>query len=615
MQVEKWITRQTSQYRKWPLFMILSFLCTGYLFAQENQNKKELADEYFKRENYAKALEIYEDLAGNPQTDVAIFGNLMKCLEKEKPAKVEPTLRKFIKRNPDQFTFYTYQYKYLKEKEGPKEQDKFTTARWIPWMLKSQDRIYQGFNFFTQNDGLTYRSQLLEQAIKIFGFRQFWKQMLQIQLASKSYTESARTVMQILADRVTGENELESFIQEYVTDPAFSKQLQIDLLKQIQARPSAQEFPAFLGWLYLQERDYEGALAQYQALDLLQNTAGARVYQLGEFAINNEETRLAIKCFEFVIQNFPATPNRFQAQQKLIQLREELVKNTYPVRKEEVKALIEEYSNLTNSQFLNAYDLTLKIAELCGKFLNRPDTAIQILESSLKNRRWPANYQNKAKVMIADMYILKNEPWEASLLYGQVEKDEAESLIGYEAKLKNAKVFYFKGEFELCQEQLDVLKMSTSRDISNDAIELGLLLQDILAEDTTGYFLSKFADIDLLAFQGNYMESISQIQALTGTISNPVVLEKLKYRLFKNYSATRQFTEALQQLDEVFKTKASDLYMDDALFYSGNIYMNQLKDKEKAMSYFLKLIKEYPGSVFVAEARKKLRILRGDSLN
>jgi tetratricopeptide (TPR) repeat protein len=213
------------------------------------------------------------------------------------------------------------------------------------------------------------------------------------------------------------------------------------------------------------------------------------------------------------------------------------------------------------------------------------------------------------------MYILKDEPWEASLLYGQVEKDEAESLVGYEAKLKNAKVFYFKGEFELAEEQLDVLKQSTSRDISNDAIELGLLIQDLLAEDTTGYFLSKFADIDLLAYQGNFNGSIELIEQLTVAISNPVVMEKLRFRLYHNYASIREFDKALEQLDLIYKAKASELYLDDALFYSGNIWADKKKDKDKAIEFFLSLIKEIPGSVFVVEARKRLRILRGDAVN
>ena len=594
-------------------------LLTGMHFnalAQTKAEKKELADEYFKRENFQKALENYEDLSGDENWDAQIFTKYIASLEKIKPGKTEGVIKKYLKKYPNEQVYQTFQFSHLKNtKKDEKETEKFTNGKLIPWFLKTSDRTKAGYKFFLDNNSSNYAGQLLDQGIKTYGLQLLWKEMFQIQLLEKKYADLAVTIVRLLDESVMDETELEIFLQEPIAQNELTTKLQIELLRQIQSRPNEPVFPSFLAWIYMQKRDFEGALIQYKALDLLQATGGTRTFQLGEFAVNNDLNRVAIKCFETVIQHFPASQFRFLAQQKLIQLREEVVKNTYPVKKEEVKELIEEYNNLAMSQYLNAFDLTMKVAELHGKYLNRPDTAIIILEESFKRMRWPSTFQNKAKVLLGDMYILKDEPWEASLLYGQVEKDEAESLVGYDAKLKNAKVFYFKGEFELCQEQLDVLKQGTSRDISNDAIELGLLLQDLLAEDTTGYFLSKFADIDLLIFQGNYAESIEQIEKLTMTISNPVVLEKLKYRLFKNFEATRQFDKALNELDQIYKTKASDLYLDDALFFSGIIQSEQKKNKDIAMEFFLNLIKEIPGSVYVAEARKRLRILRGDSLN
>ena len=598
-------------------FSILLFLVSiSISFGQTKTEKKDLADEYFKRENYQKALENYEALAGDENWDAQIFNKYILSLDKVKPAKTEAVIKKYLKKYPNEMVYQTFQFTYLKNtKKDEKDLEKFTNGKLIPWFLKTSERTKTGYMFFLENASPAYAGQLLDAGIKTFGLSVLWKEMFQIQLLEKKYADLANTIVKLLEQRVMEEVELETFLQEPIGQDELSKKLQIELLKQIQTKPNEAVYPSFLAWIYMQKKDFEGALIQYKALDMLENTGGTRVYQLGEFAINSDLNRVAIKCFEFVIQSFPASQYRFLAQQKLVQLREDVVKNTYPVKKEDVKELIQEYNNLANSQYLNVYDLTMKVAELCGKYLNKPDSAIVILEESFKTRRWPFNLQNKAKIMLGDMYILKDEPWEASLLYGQVEKDEAESLVGYEAKLKNAKVFYFKGEFELCQEQLDVLKQGTSRDISNDAIELGLLLQDLLAEDTTGFFLSKFADIDLLIFQGNYAASIDQIEKLTFTISNPVVLEKLKFRLYKNFAATRQLDKALEQLDQIYKTKASELYIDDALFFSGVIYSDNLKDKEKAMGYFLSLIKEIPGSVFVAEARKRLRILRGDTVN
>lgn len=595
-------------------FLILVFE-TPILLAQEKQDKKELADEYFKRENFAKALEIYESLLGPPEVDAAVFPNLMKCLEKVKPGKVEATLKKFLKKYPEQYNFQVYQYHYIKEKQSPKDLDKHVLGKWIPWMLRSEERVYQGFSFFTGQKEGNYRQVLLELAVKNYGFEPFWKLVLESHLEQKNYQEAAKVVSELVNRNQPSTDEVKAYLQEEIQNADFSKQLQTDLLKLAQQRPNQSQYPEFLAWIYLQTKDYEGALAQYKALDLQQNTGGTRTFQLAEFAINNDQQKIAIKCFEFLIQQFPTSPYRYMAQQKLIQLKEEEVKNTYPVQKQAVRNLIAEYQSLAQNQYLNMYELTIKVAELYGKFLNSPDSAISLLEGKMKATRWPKNQESKAKILLADMYILKNEPWEASLLYGQVEKDEAESPVGYEAKLKNAKVFYFKGEFELCQEQLDVLKMSTTRDISNDAIDLGLLIQDILAEDTTGYFLGRFAEIDLLTFQGNFPGAIQELEKILAASSNTVVVERMRFRLFKNYMAIRSFDLALEQLDLIFKTKSSDLFLDDALFFSAEIYGQQKKDKDKAMDLYLQLIKEFPGSVFVVEARKKWRLLRGDAVN
>ena len=600
-------------------FLAISFLMIGFgveTLAQTKTEKRELANEYLTRENYPKALDLYESISDDEDIFPTIYKNYFQCLKKAKPNSLESAIRKAIKRFPNELPYKTYYFDYLKNtKKDEKELDKYTQDKLIPWLLKSNDRAKAGYTYFVTSQSTNYANLLLDEAVKAYGLETLWKEVYQSQFAQKKYESLCQTLIKLLEQGIVDEIELQTYLQDGITTNEFATQFQIALLKQIQAAPTNPLYPSFLAWIYIQKKDFDGAFIQYKALDMIQNTGGTRCFQLGEFAINNDLNPVAIKCFDFIIKNFPQSQYRFQAQQKLVQLREEVVKTTYPVKQEEVRNLIEEYNNLAQSQYLNLYDLTIKVAELYGKYLNKPDSAILILEGSMTSRRWPFGFQNKAKILLGDMYILKEEPWEASLLYGQVEKDEPESLIGYEAKLKNAKVFYFKGEFELCQEQLDVLKQSTSRDISNDAIELGLLLQDLLAEDTTGFFLSKFADIDLLTFQGNYPKSIDEIEKLMITISNPVVVERLKYRLFKNFEATRQFQKAIEQLEQIHATKTSDLYLDDALFYSGIIYSDELKDKEKAMNQFLTLIKEIPGSVFAVEARKRLRILRGDGVN
>ena len=80
--------------------------------------------------------------------------------------------------------------------------------------------------------------------------------------------------------------------------------------------------------------------------------------------------------------------------------------------------------------------------------------------------------------------ISRDYIWDASLLSSQVDKDFKFDILGYEAKLLNAKISYYTGDFDWAQAQLDILKGSTSKLISNDAMELSLLITDNMNMDT-----------------------------------------------------------------------------------------------------------------------------------
>ena len=53
---------------------------------------------------------------------------------------------------------------------------------------------------------------------------------------------------------------------------------------------------------------------------------------------------------------------------------------------------------------------------------------------------------------------------------------------------------------------------------------------------------------------------------------------------------------------------------DDALFLLARIQEEDVKDKVKAQELYNQVIVKYPGSIYVAEARKRFRKLRGDGV-
>jgi tetratricopeptide (TPR) repeat protein len=221
--------------------------------------------------------------------------------------------------------------------------------------------------------------------------------------------------------------------------------------------------------------------------------------------------------------------------------------------------------------------------------------------------------QATSKLELGNVLVFKNEIWDASLLFSQVELDFKEDPLGAEAKFRNARISYYTGDFEWSQGQLDALKASTTKLISNDAIDLSLLITDNFNMDTIVAPMQMFARADLLAFQNKSVEAFTTLDSiLLGYPSHSLTDEvlMLKANLF---SKQGKYTEANELYQRVIEFHPKDITADDALFKQAELNENIFMDSTKAMSLYEKLIVEYPGSLYVVEARKRFRSLRGDS--
>jgi tetratricopeptide (TPR) repeat protein len=85
----------------------------------------------------------------------------------------------------------------------------------------------------------------------------------------------------------------------------------------------------------------------------------------------------------------------------------------------------------------------------------------------------------------------------------------------------------------------------------------------------------------------------------------------LKYVIYRQIGKP---SEALQQLEKINLSYSQDLWGDDAMFYTGDLYKKELKDPAKAMASYEKVLLLFPGSTYSVEARKRFRRLRGDKL-
>jgi tetratricopeptide (TPR) repeat protein len=384
----------------------------------------------------------------------------------------------------------------------------------------------------------------------------------------------------------------------------------------VQKNPDKTVYNEMLLWYFLQKNNFSQAFLQAKALDKRLRSGGLKVFEIGNLAYANRDYKVAQKIFEYLVQNYQNTAIYGRAKQQLIKTKEEIVRNTFPVDLAQIQSLVADYestiSELGWSVFTTAS--ARNAALLRAFYLDQKDEAIQTLTRVIETKGLPARDLAQAKLDLGDIYLLKNETWESTLLYSQVEKAEKETPLGHLAKLKNAKLSFYKGEFELAKEQLNVLKLATSREIANDAMQLAILIQDNLGLDTTDIPLRRFAEADLLLFQSQYQAALDAYESLMKDYPNHSLEDEILLAKAQIFIKMGNPQQAVAELETLLKLHSDDIYADDALFLAATLYEEKLQLPEKAQEYYKRIFVEYAGSVFVAEARKRFRNLRGDKI-
>jgi tetratricopeptide (TPR) repeat protein len=215
-----------------------------------------------------------------------------------------------------------------------------------------------------------------------------------------------------------------------------------------------------------------------------------------------------------------------------------------------------------------------------------------------------------AKMLLADIHVLDGDMWEASLLYMQIDSDFKFETIGQEAKFKNARIFYYDGEFDYAQSQLDVLKRSTTKLISNDAINLSLLITDNYGLDSNYIAMNWFAQADLLIEQHQYDGAFAKFDSIIKEYPAHSLGDEIQLKRSHAMKLQGRWNDAIKELEELLEYYSDDILADDALFQIGDIYENHLMDKEKAAEYYKKILFEHKGSLYSEESRKRFRSIR-----
>lgn len=577
----------------------------------------ELANEYFKQGEYEKAKEIYVKLSKDKNTVKLVHTNYLQTLYKLKNwDEAEKFLKRQIKAN-DNLIIYKADYALLLEMTGKvdESQKEFNTV--IDLAAKSDGTLYEMQDFLYRNSKTEQVIQLLKKGREIA--KDDNKYAIFFARAYLYNGQKEPMIDEMLKYGLTEGNTdyVKATFQDNLKTDAEIDMLEKVLYSKVQKFPNEQYYADILIWHLIQQKEFYKAFVQTRALDRRYKLEGQRVFELAQTALVNKDYKNAIQMYEFVMKEYPAGQYYPYARRNAIFCKEEVIKTSYPVDLGSIRTLIKDYQSLFTDlgQNQKTMEAMRNTAQLYAFYLNERDTAITVLEKAISIAGADNNFRDKCKLDLGDIYILRNEPWEATLLYSQVEKSQKEDMLGQEAKLKNAKLHYYNGEFDLSKEILDILKKATTREIANDAMQLSLLIQDNIGLDTTEAAMREYAAIDLLLFQNKNQEAIVALDNAFQKYKSHSLADEILWLRANTYVKINQPNKALDDLELLRKNYNFDILADDALYLEAKIYQEKLGQKDKAMDLYRQILQNFPGSIYSADARKRFRNLRGDTIN
>ena len=581
----------------------------------QRQLNERLARNFFNDKEYDKAADLYQQLYIDYRY-YHYFSQYIECLVfLENYDEAEKELKSFIK-NDNTTNKWKAQvnlaFVYVKNNDSEKV-DKYL-KRLINDLPEDRNVYMQVANMLSSKDFDEYAILLYNKgsAIQEMNYNFYMEKALTYQNMMNFEKATENYLLQLEAnpnDYDVVKTRL-SFMLRYDVDGSITEDMRLALLNKTHSNPDNEMFAELLVWYALQVKDYEVALNQEIALDRRFDDREYDIIYLAKIAYDNEQYDIAISAYDYLVKK---SKEGAYYEDAVVGLTEVQYTKSEMLHCDVSAEWYSDFEQRIEKECLELgiNDKTTPIliirAEILAFKLDEVKKAIEILNQALTLNLSKYN-KSRVKMQLADIYLFKEEVWEATLLYSQVDKSMKEEPIGHEARFRNAQLRYYIGEFDWALSVLNILKSATSKLIANDAMTLSLVISDNLEYDTIA--LQRLAKADYYIYQKKYELANKMLDSINIYNPNEVSMPYLLMRKAYIADENQDYNLADSLYKRVYQGYADSYMADDALMKDAILLEIFLDKKEEAMECYAKLIDEYTASVYVAQARNAYRRLR-----
>lgn len=371
-----------------------------------------------------------------------------------------------------------------------------------------------------------------------------------------------------------------------------------------------------LAWLYMKIDNYEDAYDVYRALDRLNQTNGETIYRFGQKAADADQFEVAATAFQSILDRYPdagVAPRARRALGNTYRRWAETDSDFFPSTPDSSSRYDAARSNYQT--FLDEYPTHEKYAAVRARLgslqldvYRNVDEAQKTLETVVSDHpKSPA--ANQARYDLGRIALLKGDVARARVLFSRLAERLRTGDLANQARLELARLHYYEGSFDAARTQAEATSANTSTDVSNDAIELRIRIQENMGPDSMNTPLRWYAESELMRRRHQYEDATARLDSLLEQYGQHSLADDARFQKAEMALIQKDTTRATELYREVHATHPRSPYADRSLFRLGRLY-ELTNHSEEAMERYDQLLTEYPTSLRASDARTRLRTLR-----
>ncbi len=599
--------------------IILTLIYIIGFYTAANAQLSKLAANYFNNGEYEKAAPLYKKLyIENNYNDMYFVYYYKSLMFDERYEEAIDAIKDQLKTKPDKIYLLVHEG-YLYEKLNKHEKANKLYEKAIRKIGSNKIQIIKLANAFKEYSYYDYAKKAYEAGVeKVDDNILFLMYLGEIYALQNDYNKMIDYYISYLKksdNRYSGQN-IKSKLSKSLSKDKMTL-LRNKLVENIQGNPDNISMIDVLSWVYLQLGEYEKARRQIIAIDRRFGENGSRVFKFAQDAYKAEQFATAAKSYQYIIENKRRNnPYLMQSIRRYLNITSEILVKDTATTHEDFLDIEKQYTKFIEDYGIGdqTADLVKELAKLEAFNLHNIDKGINTLKDLIKRNYINKNYRAKAKIVLGDLYMLKGEIWESSLLYSQVDKDFKEGELGELARYKNAKLYYYNGDFEWAQIIFNILKPATTKLISNDAIESSIFITEAIGEDSVTAPLQMYAKSELLIYQNKFDKAISTLDSINFLFPKNNLEDDIWYLKAHIFKKQKRYELAKKMYEQIIEKYPDELRADNAIFELAELYENAFGDVNSAKVLYEKLFLDYDSSTLAVEARKKYRQLSGENV-